>query len=54
MLRIAGYIINLIIWSQWCKVHFIVHFTVQLWFNPLRIYRRLQTLTLWALARSPL
>jgi len=29
MLRIAGYIINLIIWSQWCKKRFIVHFTFQ-------------------------
>jgi len=23
----AGYIINVIIWSQWCKERFIVHFT---------------------------
>jgi len=30
-------IINLIIWSQWCKERFIINFTFQLWFNPLRI-----------------
>jgi len=26
-LRIASYIISLIIWSQWCKERVIVHFT---------------------------
>jgi len=31
MLHIAGdnTVINLIIWSQWCKERFIVHFTFQ-------------------------
>jgi len=27
--RIAGYIIDLILWFQWCKERFIVHFTFQ-------------------------
>jgi len=29
ILRIAGYNINFIIWSQWCKGRFAVHFTSQ-------------------------
>jgi len=29
ILRIAGYKINLIIWSQWWKERFIVNFTIQ-------------------------
>ena len=37
--------INWILWSQWSKECFIVHFTFQQWFISLRIYRRLETLT---------
>jgi len=40
ILRITGYTIDFIIWSQWCKERFIVHFTFQWWFNPLSIYKR--------------
>jgi len=29
ILRVAGCIINLVTWSQWCKELFIVHFTFQ-------------------------
>jgi len=38
--------INLIMWCQWCKEEqgFIVHFTFQWWFDPIRKHKRLQTL----------